>query len=65
MRAKWVLVVVWLAIGAIAAAQRGYYTGSLANCGKIGTISVTIATGPLNYFGINPKLGCTIPQPSR
>lgn len=64
MRAKWVLIVVWLVVGGFAAAQRGYYNGSLANCSTIGTISVTALAGPLNYVGINPKLGCTIPSPA-
>lgn len=65
MRTKWVLVVVWLVIGGVAAAQRGYYSGPLANCSKIGTISVTALTGPLNYVGLYPKLNCAIPQPSK
>ena len=65
MRAKWVLIVAWLVVGGVAAAQRGYYDGSLANCSKIGTISVTALAGPLNYVGIDPKLGCAIPQPSQ
>jgi hypothetical protein len=60
-----VLVVIWLAIGAIAAGQRGYYTGSVASCTKVGTIIVTVLAGPLNYAGINPKVDCTLPQPSK
>lgn len=65
MRTKWVLIVVWLVIGGAAAAQRGYYNGSLANCSKIGTISATAVAGPLNYVGLYPKLACTIPRPSK
>lgn len=65
MRTKWVLVMVWLLVGGIAAAQRGYYSGPLTSCSKLGTISVTALTGPLNYVGISPKLGCAIPQPSK
>jgi hypothetical protein len=26
---------------------------------------VTIITGPLNYLGVNPKIDCTAPKPSR
>jgi hypothetical protein len=59
-----VLLVLWLAIGVIAAAQRKYFSGSSANCAKVGTITVTILAGPLNYVGANPKIKCSVPQPS-
>ena len=59
-----VIVLIWLVIGAIAAAQRGYFDGSDANCAKAGTIAVTVLAGPLNYLGVNPKINCTVPQPS-
>jgi len=26
---------------------------------------VTIIAGPLNYLGVNPKISCTVPQPSK
>jgi hypothetical protein len=65
MRIAAILVVIWLVIGALAAAQRGYYGGSAANCARAGTIVVTIVAGPLNYVGVNPKIKCTVPQPSR
>ena len=58
-----VLVVVWLVIGALAAAQRGYFQGSDANCAKLSTVAVTIITGPLNYVGANPKIDCAL-EPS-
>jgi hypothetical protein len=54
-----------LIIGAIAAGQRHYYSGSATNCAKAGTIAVTILAGPLNYFGVNPKITCHVPQPSK
>ncbi len=57
-------LVVWLAIGAIAADQRHYYSGSVTNCAKAGTIAVTILAGPLNYAGVNPTVDCHLPQPS-
>lgn len=60
-----VLVVIWLVIGAIAAGQRGYYGDEEANCAEVGTILVTIAAGPLNYVGANPKVDCELPEPSR
>jgi hypothetical protein len=60
-----VLLLVWLAIGAIAAGQRHYYSGSPSNCAKLGTIALTILAGPLNYAGVNPKIDCKTPQPNR
>ena len=59
------LVVIWLVIGGVAAAQRDYFSSSNANCAKLGTIAVTIVAGPLNYAGVNPKIKCDLPQPSR
>ena len=60
-----VIVVVWLVIGALAAAQRGYFSNPEANCAKAGTIAVTVVAGPLNYVGVNPKVrDCKVPQPS-
>jgi hypothetical protein len=64
MRVGAVLVVVWLIIGLIAAAQRDYFSGSRPSCTKVGTIAVTIVAGPLNYVGANPKVKCATPQPS-
>jgi hypothetical protein len=59
------LLVVWLVIGAVAAAQRDYFSNSSVNCAKAGTIAVTVLAGPLNYLGANPKVECKLPQPSR
>ncbi|HVD16635.1 MAG TPA: hypothetical protein VNK73_19565 [Actinomycetota bacterium] len=63
------VVVIWLVIGIIAAAQRNYFSGSDANCAKVGTIAVTIVAGPLNYAGANPKVKCDlnvdVPEPSK
>jgi len=60
-----VVLVVWLVIGAIAAGQRHYYDSSVKTCAKAGTITVTILAGPLNYLGVNPKINCHTPQPSK
>ena len=65
MRIGSVLLIVWLIIGALAAGQRGYYSGSVGTCTKAGTIVVTILAGPLNYVGVNPKIECKVPQPSQ
>jgi hypothetical protein len=59
-----VLFVVWLAIGAIAAGQRGYFGNEPQNCAGAATIGVTTVAGPLNYVGMNPKMKCKLPQPS-
>jgi hypothetical protein len=59
------LVAIWLVVGVIAAGQRDYFSGSDANCAKVGTIAVTIVAGPLNYAGANPKVDCDVPQPSK
>ena len=59
-----VLIVIWLIVGAFAAGQRGYFSGSTDNCAEAGTILVTVIAGPLNYLGVNPKINCSVPQPS-
>lgn len=59
-----VLLVIWLVIGAIAGAQRNYYNEAVS-CAKAGTIVVTILAGPLNYVGVNPKVHCLVPHPSK
>jgi len=60
------LVVVWLIIGVIATAQRGYFSSASTNCAGVGTIALTIVAGPLNYFGVNPKVtNCDLPEPSK
>lgn len=59
------LVVVWLVIGFLAGLQRHYYTSGSASCAHAGTIAATLFAGPLNYVGANPKVKCTLPQPSR
>ncbi len=59
------LVLVWLVIGAIAAAQRGYFSSGDTSCASVTTIVVTILAGPLNYVGVNPQVDCPeVPQPS-
>ena len=60
-----ILIVVWLVIGGVAAGQRHYFSGSSTNCAKVSTTIVTILAGPLNYVGVNPKIDCKVPQPSK
>jgi hypothetical protein len=59
------LVVLWLVIGAVAAAQRGYFSSGDTSCASAATIALTIVAGPLNYVGVNPQVNCELPQPSQ
>jgi len=60
------IVLIWLIIGAIAAGQRGYFKDSGdASCAEASTVIVTIVAGPLNYMGVNPKVKCDLPEPSK
>jgi hypothetical protein len=58
MRLGTVLLVIWLVIGVIAAGQWHYFNSSGTGCAKASTIAVTIAAGPLNFAGVNPKVSC-------
>jgi hypothetical protein len=64
MRVGTLVLLIWLIIRAIAAGQRGYYGSSSASCATAGTIIATIAAGPLDYVGVNPKVSCHLPSPS-
>lgn len=62
------VVIVWLLIGGVAAAQRDYFSGKKTNCAGFSTTAATIVSGPLNYMGANPKIRChkkDLPQPSK
>ncbi len=65
MRITTVVVLLWLVIGAIAAGQRHYYSHGPKDCSQGSTLLVTIVAGPLNYLGVNPKISCKTPQPSK
>lgn len=61
-----IIVVVWLVVGLAAALQRGYLTGKdSVSCHTFGDTALTIIAGPLNYVGVNPKVHCNLPQPSK
>ena len=65
-----VIVVVWLVIGALAAAQRGYFgSDDDVSCKEFADTALTIVAGPLNYVGANPKVDCNVdvetPKPSK
>lgn len=59
-------VVIWLVIGVVAAAQRGYFGDKRdVSCKTFSDTALTIVAGPLNYAGVNPKVKCKTPQPSK
>jgi len=61
-----VIILIWLVIGTVAAAQRGYFAGDPDTCAEAGTIAITVVAGPLNYVGVNPKVTCeNLPEPSQ
>ena len=61
-----VVVVVWLLVGALAAGQRGYFSDERdVSCKSASDTVLTILAGPLNYVGVNPKVKCNTPQPSK
>lgn len=60
-----VVMIIWLIIGLVAAAQRGYFSDSEFDCNDVGTILVTTLAGPLNYVGVDPEIDCPgLPEPS-
>jgi hypothetical protein len=59
------VVLVWLIIGVVAVVQRGYLGSSSQSCAHLSTVAVTVVAGPLNYLGVNPKVTCVVPQPSK
>jgi len=60
------LIVAWLVVGAVAAGQRGYFGDDRdVSCKTFSDTALTIVAGPLNYAGVNPKVKCKVPEPSR
>ncbi len=60
------VVVIWLLVGVLAAAQRGYFGDDRkVSCKATSDTVLTIVAGPLNYVGVNPKVDCKTPQPSK
>jgi hypothetical protein len=56
-----VVVGVWLVAGTMAAGQRHHFVQGIG-CDAVGTVAATVAAGPLNYNGLNPRVTC--PEPS-
>ena len=60
-----IVVVAWLVIGAVAAAQRGYFDNDRAvGCNFAATAGLTVLAGPTNYVGVDPRVSCEAPRPS-
>lgn len=60
------VVIAWLVIGFFAAYQRGYFGNEKdVKCKQVGDTVLTIVAGPLNYLGVNPKIECKVPKPSK
>lgn len=61
-----IVVVIWLIIGVLAAWQRGYFGDEKdVSCKEFSDTALTVVAGPLNYVGLNPKVDCKTPQPSK
>ena len=61
-----VIILIWLILGGVAAYERGYFRDNGdASCAEAGTVIVTVVAGPLNWMGVNPKIKCDIPEPSK
>jgi ABC-type dipeptide/oligopeptide/nickel transport system permease subunit len=61
-----IIVVIWLLIGVLAAFQRGYFGDDRdVSCKDFADTALTILAGPLNYFGVNPKVDCKDVEPSK
>jgi hypothetical protein len=60
------IILLWLIIGGVAAYERGYFKDNGdTSCAKAGTVVVTVIAGPLNWLGVNPKIKCDVPAPSK
>jgi hypothetical protein len=60
-----IVLVVWLLVGVIAAGQRHDFGALPLSCNSIADVTITIAAGALNYLGVDPKVSCHAPVPSK
>ena len=60
------VILVWLVIGVVAAGQRGYFGDDRdVSCKTFSDTALTIVAGPLTTPGVNPKVKCKVPEPSK
>ncbi len=53
------MMIVWFVLGASAAHDRGYFNAHLPRtCSFVGSASLTVIAGGLNYAGIHPRADC-------
>jgi hypothetical protein len=57
-----VLLAAWLVVGVTAAGQRHYFAQGITSCDVVGSAAATVAAGPLNYHGVNPRVSCPVPS---
>ena len=54
-----IMVIAWFILGASAANDRGYFSaGYPRTCTTVGTASLTVIAGGINYIGVHPKAAC-------
>jgi hypothetical protein len=54
-----ILVILWFILGASAAHDRGYFSPDYPRtCTNVGTASLTVIAGGLNYVGVHPAAFC-------
>lgn len=54
-----ILVIIWFVLGASVAHDRGYFDGNAnRDCTFVGSASLTVVAGPLNYAGLHPRAYC-------
>jgi hypothetical protein len=56
-----VLAAAWVVVGTTAAQQRDVLGHGLT-CDTAATTAVTAAAGPLNYYGVAPRVTCPAPS---
>jgi hypothetical protein len=53
------MVIVWFALGASVAHDRGYFNSSRERtCAFVGSGLLTVVAGPINYLGTHPRAVC-------
>jgi len=53
-----ILVIIWLILGASAANDRGYFDLGDRDCAYVGSALLTVVAGPLNFVGLHPRAYC-------
>jgi hypothetical protein len=52
-------VLIWFVVGVSAANDRGFFqSGYPRTCSTVGSASLTVVAGPINYIGVHPTAYC-------